>query len=47
MTPKLKLNEDDKKALLSWMLKFFLPGSMRMKTSTQTMHAPATQAVIC
>ena len=44
MTPKLRLNEDARKTLLSCILKFFLLGINRTNTSTQIMLAPATQA---
>jgi len=44
MTPALKLNEHDKKTLLSCMLKFLLLGIMRMKMSTNMIEAPNMQA---
>lgn len=45
MTPKLRLRDADRKELLSWILKFRLPGIIRTKRSTQMMEAPMTQAV--
>jgi hypothetical protein len=47
MTPKLKLREHAKKTLLSWILKFFLPGNRRTMLSTHIMEAPRTQAKCC
>jgi len=44
ITPKLKLNEDARKTLLSCILKFFLLGINRTNTSMHIMLAPATQA---
>lgn len=44
MTPKLRLREQARKALLSWMRKFRLPGKSRTRESTQMMAAPKTQA---
>lgn len=44
MTPALKLNEHDKKASLSCMLKFLLLGIMRIKMSTNMIEAPNMQA---
>lgn len=45
MTPKLRLREQARKALLSCMRKLGLPGRRRIMRSTQTMLAPKTQAV--
>lgn len=44
MTPKLRLSEQARKTLLSWMLKCRLLGIKRTSRSTQMMHAPSTQA---
>lgn len=44
MTPKLKLREQAKKALLSSMRKPRLPGNWRTRTSTQMTEAPKTHA---
>lgn len=44
MTPALKLKEQDKKALLSCILKFLLLGIMRMKMSTNMIEAPNMHA---
>ena len=44
MTPKLKLKEEERKALLSWILKLRFPGKRRMIKSTQMILAPTTQA---
>ncbi len=44
MTPKLKLSEQARNVLLSWIRKFLLPGNSRTTTSTQMMAAPRTQA---
>lgn len=45
MTPKLRLSEQARKALLSCMRKFLLPGRRRTRTSTQMMLAPKTHAM--
>ncbi len=45
MTPKLRLSEQARKALLSWMRKWPWPGIKRTNMSTQMTHAPKTQAV--
>lgn len=39
MTPKLKLREADRKALLSWTLKFLWPGNNLTITSMQMTEA--------
>lgn len=44
MTPKLRLREHARKALLSSMRKLCLPGKRRTNTSTQMTEAPKTQA---
>lgn len=46
MTPKLRLSEEDRKALLSWILKVRHPGSLLMSRSTQMMDAPNMQAAV-
>jgi hypothetical protein len=45
ITPKLKLNEDARKTLLSCILKFLLLGMHRTRISTQMILAPRVQAV--
>lgn len=45
MTPKLRLSEHARKTLLSSMRKFFWPGIILTKTSTQMIDAPKTQAI--
>jgi len=45
MTPKLKLNDDARKILLSCILKFLLLGMQRTSTSTQMILDPRTQAI--
>lgn len=45
MTPKLRLREQAKKALLSSMRKFRLPGNSRTMLSTHMIAAPDTQAI--
>jgi hypothetical protein len=47
MTPKLKLNDDARKTLLSCILKFLLLGIKRTRISMQIMLAPRVQAVQC
>lgn len=44
MTPKLKLSEHARKALLSWMRKCFFPGRRRMGISIQMTEAPRMHA---
>jgi hypothetical protein len=44
MTPKLKLREAERKASLSAIENFSMPGMRRTKTSTQMILAPTTQA---
>ena len=44
MTPKLRLSEDDRNTLLSWILKLRFPGIRRMMRSTQMILEPTTQA---
>lgn len=44
MTPKLRLRAHVRKALLSWMRKFFWPGMHRTKISMHMMLDPTTQA---
>jgi len=44
MTPKLRLREQARKALLSWIRKCFCPGNRRTNASTQMMVAPKEQA---
>ena len=44
MTPKLRLREQARNTLLSWILKLRLPGRARIITSTYIMEAPATHA---
>ena len=44
ITPKLRLREDDKKALLSCILKLRLPGIRCISRSTQMMLEPNTHA---
>lgn len=46
ITPKLRLNEAERKASLSCIRKSFLPGNCRMRMSMQMMEAPATHAVL-
>lgn len=46
ITPKLKLSDEDRNALLSCIRKFFLLGISRMRTSMQIMLAPAIHAKI-
>ena len=44
MTPKLKLRDEARKALLSWILKFLFPGIWRIMISIQMMLDPAMHA---
>jgi hypothetical protein len=44
MTPKLRLREEERKALLSWILKFCWPGILHMIKSTAMIEAPSVQA---
>ena len=44
ITPKLKLSEQARNTLLSWMRKLRLLGIKRTRISTQIMLEPATQA---
>lgn len=44
MTPKLRLSEEARKALLSWIRKDFWLGIRRTRKSTQMMVAPKQQA---
>ena len=44
MTPKLKLNDEDKNASLSWILKSRHPGKHWIILSTQMRLAPTMQA---
>jgi hypothetical protein len=44
MTPKLRLRDDERKALLSWILKLRWPGNLQMIRSTQIIDAPSMQA---
>jgi hypothetical protein len=44
MTPKLRLREADRKALLSWMRQLRYRGTRWTSRSTQMMLAPTTQA---
>jgi len=48
MTPKLRLREDERNALLSWILKYLHVsfGIWRIKRSTQMIRAPNMQAAI-
>lgn len=46
ITPKLKLRDEDRKALLSWILKFLLPGMRRTTRSIHIMAAPKVQACV-
>jgi hypothetical protein len=45
MTPKLSDSDDERKALLSWILKLWWPGICLMTKSTQMIEAPTMQAV--
>ena len=45
ITPELKLNEAERKALLSWILKFLYRGTKFAARSTQIIDDPKTQAV--
>lgn len=45
MTPKDKLNPVERKVLLSWILKFFLPGNCRTIKSTHIIDAPNVHAM--
>ncbi len=45
ITPKLRLSEEERKALLSCILKFRLLGISRMIKSTHIMLEPTTQAL--
>lgn len=45
MTPKDRLNPVDRKALLSSILKFFLPGNWRIMRSTHIIDAPNVHAI--
>lgn len=45
MTPKVRLRDDERKALLSCILKLRFPGMHWMIRSTQMMLEPMTQAV--
>lgn len=44
MTPALKLNEHERKALLSWIWKCFMRGISRMMKSIYMTAAPRAQA---
>ena len=44
MTPKLRLSEEARKALLSWIRKDFWLGNRRTRVSTQMIVAPKQQA---
>ncbi|KAL1835072.1 hypothetical protein VTK73DRAFT_6327 [Phialemonium thermophilum] len=44
MTPKLRLSDEAKKVLLSWIRKFRLPGKRRTIKSTHMTLVPTTQA---
>jgi hypothetical protein len=46
MTPKLKLNDDARKTLLSCILKFLLLGIQRTRISTHMILAPRVHAVL-
>jgi hypothetical protein len=46
MTPKLKLNDDARKTLLSCILKFLLLGMQRTRISTHMILAPRVQAIL-
>lgn len=45
ITPKDRLNPVDRKALLSSILKFFLPGNCRIMRSTHIIDAPNVHAI--
>ena len=45
MTPKLRLNDEDRNVLLSWILKSCHPGKHWTILSTQMMLAPTIQAI--
>lgn len=45
MTPKLRLNDEDKNPLLSWIRKLRFPGILWTNKSIQMILEPTTQAV--
>lgn len=45
MTPKLRLNDEDKNPLLSWIRKLRFPGILCTNKSIQMILEPTTQAV--